>query len=112
MALTQPQPRPQRKTAVRDGVTLDFGHIELTGSLVHDPGRELLELITDEGPERLATNLRGYGLVPAPGNVFVKDWSEHAGLTDSLVAQGLAKKVRQVAVGPFDSTAYEVELTI
>lgn len=98
--------------AVQDGVTVDFGPLELTGSLLHDRDHDMLKLIDDEGGEHLATSLRAYGLVPAPGNVFIKDWSEHAGLADRLEAQGLVKKVRELSVGPFSSTAYEVEVTI
>lgn len=97
---------------VRDGVTLAFGAVELTGSLLHDRSHDMLELIDAEGSESLATSLRGYGLLPAPGNVFIKDWSEHSGLAASLEAQGLVKRVRELSVGPFSSTAFEVEVTL
>lgn len=103
---------PEPNIAVRDGVIVAFGEVELTGSLLHDRSHDLLELVDDEGPESLATSLRAYGLLPAPGNVFIKDWSEHAGLTAALESQGLVKKVRELSVGPFSSTAFEVEITL
>lgn len=61
-------------------------------------------------PETLSVNLSGYGLRPSPGNVFIKDWSEHEGWTQKLVDAGLVEIVREVSVGPFSSRAYEVSL--
>lgn len=68
--------------------------------------------MTDECHERVSVNLEAYGLVPGPGHVFIKDWSEHSGLTASLQRAGLARVIRSVVVGPFSSTAYEVEVTL
>lgn len=61
--------------------------------------------------EVLSTNLGGYGLYPAEGNVFIKDYSEHKGLTDSLVEGGAVEVVRKVTFGPFNTNAYEVKVT-
>ena len=96
----------------KDGVTVDFGNIELSGSLRHDTEYQTLVLMTDEGPERLSVDLLSYGFIPAPRNVFIKDWSEHQGLTARLEAAGLVKRVRSVVVGLFLSTAHEVEVTL
>ncbi|UJW28796.1 hypothetical protein L3Q67_26410 [Saccharothrix sp. AJ9571] len=90
---------------------MEFGTIERTGSLVHDDERRLLMLLTDEGSECISVNLARYGLIPRPGNVFIKNWSEHAGLTACLERDGLVMPVRTVTVGAFASTAYEVEIT-
>ncbi len=103
---------PTTPPVVTDGVTIDFGVIELTGSFRHDDEQRLLELTTDEGIERISVNLSAYGLVPESGNVFVKDWSEHAGLTAGLVEAGLVSIVRAVVVGPFASTAFEVVVNV
>lgn len=97
---------------VKYGVTIEFSAIALNGSLHHDDERRTLTLMTDEGPERVSVNLEAYGLVPAPGRVFIKDWSEHSGLAESLQRAGLARLVRSVEVGPFASTAHEVEVTL
>lgn len=99
---------------IKHNVTVDFagGAISLTGDLVHHEDHRALELVTEEGPERLSTDLSAYGLLPAEGNVFVKDWSEHAGVADSLVLAGLARRTREVEVGPFGSTAYELEVLL
>ncbi|MFD2794588.1 hypothetical protein ACFS27_13610 [Promicromonospora vindobonensis] len=99
----------------KDDVTIVFGTTELTeltGSLHHDMGYQALTLMTDEGPERLSVNLLDYGFIARPGNVFIKDWSEGEGLTARLEAAGLVKRVHKVVVGPFCSTAYEVEVTL
>lgn len=61
-------------------------------------------------PEVLSVNLSDYGLYADAGNVFIKDYSEHEGLTQSLVEANLVKVVRQVTFGPFNTTAYEVEV--
>ncbi|WP_224280239.1 hypothetical protein [Nocardioides lacusdianchii] len=89
-------------------ITIDFGDFDLTGVLEHDrAGRELV-LVTDEGPEWLSIQLTQYGLIPEPGNVFIKDWSEHSGLAGRMAGQGLVTIVSSVNVGPFSSRAFEV----
>lgn len=97
---------------VKHGVTVDFGAIELTGSLHHDDAQRALTLLTQDGPERVSVNLEAYGLIPGPGRVFVKDWSEHSGLAARLAEAGLVEIIGSVLVGPFSSTAYEVEVTL
>lgn len=49
--------------------------------------------------EVLSVNLGGYGLTPEPNHVFVKDYSEHEGLTDALVASRAVKVVEPVQIG-------------
>ncbi|MFJ5725491.1 hypothetical protein [Streptomyces sp. NPDC093149] len=87
----------------KHSVTVSFGSIELIGTLHHDDESRSLVLETDEGPEHISVNLQSCGITPEPGNVFIKDWSEHAGLVQPL---------RELTVGPFGSTAYEVEVTL
>lgn len=99
-------------TTVRPDVTIDLGGIELTGSLHHDDEHRSLVLWTDEGPEVISVNLAAYGVTSEPGNVFIKNWSEHAGLTERLCKAGLVSPVHSIAVGPFRSTAYEVRVTL
>ncbi|NUQ96115.1 MAG: hypothetical protein HOY79_05970 [Streptomyces sp.] len=99
-------------TTVKHDVAVDFGAIELTGALVHDDENRVLELELVEGPEPISISLQGYGLTPEPGNVFIKDWSEHSGLAARLAQAGLVKPVHALTVGPFGSTAYEVQVTL
>ncbi|MFF4410144.1 hypothetical protein [Streptomyces sp. NPDC001404] len=99
-------------TTVKHDVTVDFGGIELTGVLVHDDENRVLELELDEGPEPISISLQGYGLMPEPGSVFIKDWSEHSGLTARLAQAGLVKPVHALTVGPFNSPVYEVQVTL
>jgi hypothetical protein len=93
-------------------VSIEFNGLELNGTLQHDIGHTCLTLFTDEGPERLSTSLQSYGYLPTLDNVYIKDYSEHSGLTAALVAAGLVRKVGAVDVGPFASTVHEVEVTI
>lgn len=100
----------------RTPVTIDFGSVTLTGLLEHDPVQNSLALLTDEGAEIISTNLiDAYGIVPEPGNVIIKDWSEHSGLAPRLEAQGLATIVQRHAVypqgrGSYKLDAYEIRL--
>lgn len=95
-------------------VTLDWlDSFALTGALIWHVDQHALPLETDEGPERLSINLSAYDLHPMGLNhVYVKDWSEHSGLTDNLVAKGLVSIVRRVRVGQFSSLAYEVAIVL
>ncbi|MGW6605598.1 hypothetical protein [Streptomyces sp. NPDC055036] len=96
----------------KSNVTVDFGFIELTGSLCHDDENRTLMLETDEGPERISVNLQSFGITPKPGNVFIEDWSKHAGLSARLEQAGFVTLVQMVLVGIFNSVAYEVEVTL
>lgn len=98
--------------ATKENVTIDFGGTKRTGLLCHDDENRVLLLETDEGPERISISLKAYGLTARPGSIFVKDWSEHNGLTTRLAAASLVRPLRTLAVGSFDSTAYEVEVTL
>lgn len=99
--------------AIREDTTIAFPFgVELTGRLIHDTERSVLVLETDEGPEPLSINLANYGLRPADGCVFVKGWSERAGLAESLEEQGLVEIVGRRVVGHFNSIAYEVRVLL
>ncbi|MCR1163172.1 hypothetical protein NEK97_17040 [Paenarthrobacter sp. UW852] len=97
---------------IKHSVAVDFGVIELTGTLQHADAQRSLVLLTEEAPERISVNLEAYGLVAGQGRVFIKDWSEHAGLAERLQEAGLVHIMRSVTVGPFASTAHEVEVTL
>lgn len=100
-------------SAIREDTTVTFpGGIEVTGRLIHDPERSVLVLETDEGPEPLSINLASYDLRPADGCVFVKGWSERAGLAESLEQRGLVEIVGRRVVGHYDSIAYEVRVVL
>lgn len=98
-------------TTIKEDVTVDFSTLALTGDILHCP--ELRAMILElpyELPEVISTNLGAYGLEAQVDTVFIKDWSEHAGLTTSLVASGVVEIVREVHVGPFASRAYETRV--
>lgn len=80
------------------------------GELSHDPSTALLEIVMEEESEVLSVDLMAYGLVPAPGCVYVKDWSEHSGLADALETAGLGQIQERVVVGPMDAVAYELRV--
>lgn len=95
---------------------LDFGHHDLlledfvlTGRVTYDPRRQLLELHGPDGDvEVLNTDLRTEGYLCFPGEVTLKDWSEHNGLCQALVDAGLVMRTETLVVGPFSSRAYRV----
>lgn len=92
-------------------ITVKFDHgFELQGTLLYHPEIGVLELHTDDGPERLSINLDADGLDTPADHVWIKDWSEHQGLTRSLRDAGMVRPVQVGKVGRFESTAYLVKL--
>lgn len=85
-------------------VVLMLEGFELEGRIVHSPGEcALTMLLPDGSDEALSVDLVSSGYVAFPGEVFVKDYSEHAGLPAALVEAGVCEPVEEVRVGPFDS---------
>src|SRR5699024_151427 len=91
-------------------VSLVLPHVTLTGHIRHDRGAGTLDLLDEQGVERLSTDLSVYGYVAEPGQVFIKDWSEHAGLADALVLARVVSPLESLRVGPFSSRAYRVRV--
>lgn len=86
-------------------------HTAKDASIVFDGDRNMLFVAHDEYErEVISTNLISYGYITMPGEVFIKDWSEHEGLTQSLVDAGLVEIIESVKVGPFQSTAHRVRI--
>lgn len=101
------------QTPVNKVITIKAKYVELTGSLftsTYVDGATALQLMTEEGPETLSVNLSAYGLHPDPGNVFIKDYSEHEGLAQALVKAGLAEIVREVVIGGYGARGHELKL--
>lgn len=99
-------------TTIRDRVELDLPHLTLGGVLSYNPARASL-IVADHGTgeaEVLSVDLAVYGYVAAPGEVFVKGWSEHSGLATALEVAGVARIVETMLVGPFDSPAHRMQL--
>lgn len=105
-------PASAAATTIERELTFDFDGLDYTGILQFIPGDALLVMFDQEGPEVFSVDLSVYGLLPDLGNAFIKDWSEHQGLTRALEKAGLVRSVRTVTVGPFKSTAHEVEVTL
>lgn len=98
-------------TTIKEDVTVSFSSLTITGDIQHNPALHALLLVDPSEPyEVITTNLSAYGLLPQDDTVFIKDWSEHDGLTASLVDAGVVEIVREVRVGPFKSRAYEVRV--
>lgn len=91
-------------TPLQEETTLAFNGIELTGRIEHDPAQSALEMLFSDGDsEVLTVDLLAAGYVAFPGEVFVRGYSEHAGLPAALVAAGLCEEVEKISVGPFGS---------
>lgn len=99
-------------TTIRDRVELALPNVTLSGVLSYNPAHASLIIADHETGEAevLCVDLTVYGYVAAPGEVFVKGWSEHSGLATALEVAGVARIVETVIVGPFDSPAHRMRL--
>ena len=101
----------QQPEYLTDHISLQFGeHVRLDGYAAYDQPRGLLYFITDEGYEVLSVVLEAYGFVAPLGCVWIKDWSEHTGVTEQLVSLGVVSYEKTVRVGPFNSPAHLVSV--
>jgi hypothetical protein len=100
--------------SVEKNASVDFSAVTISGEVLYFAEENVLVLMDEQtgGRERLSTNLGAYGLTPKPGHVFIKDWSEHAGVAASLADAGLVELTEKYAVGQFESTAYEARVVI
>lgn len=105
---------PERPVLLRSNVSLTFSTLTITGELLSYPNQRALVLVDpqDNDTSHLSTNLEAYGLHAPEGSIFIKDWSENAGVTAQLVAQGLVEIESTHTVGPFNLTAYQVRLCV
>lgn len=112
-------PEPPQETESPARIILSSGadllpQSGLRGALVWEPATSSLVFVHVDGgvpeDEVLSVDLLVHGFVAEPGNCFVKNWSEHAGVTASLSEQHLVRVVREVKVrtGPAVGTAHEV----
>lgn len=88
--------------------TLRLPHCTLRGEIRYFRSSSMLELIssTTGDSEVLSVDLVSHGYVATSGQVWIKDWSEHAGLAHALVEAGVITTIHHVTVGPFGSKAY------
>lgn len=100
-------------TTLEDGVTLAFNEIELTGCIEHDPAQHALEMLFPDGDsEMLTVDLLASGYVAFPGEVFVRDYSEHSGLPGALIAAGVCELLEELSVGPFGSRVVRMRVLV
>ena len=87
----------------QESTTLELAEIELEGDLYYDAEQNALCLVEPETGEDeiLTVNMLGAGYVAFPGEVFVRDYSEHSGLPAALVAVGVCEEVEKISTGPF-----------
>lgn len=99
---------------VARNTSVDFSAVTIRGDVVYLGAQDSLVIVDKSTgvPEALSTNLSAYGITPRPGHVFIKDWSECSGLTESLADSGLVEIVETHSVGPFESKAYEVKVLV
>lgn len=87
---------------LHEGITLAFNEIELAGRIEHDANQHALEMLFPEGDSEILTvDLHSSGYVAFPGEVFVRDYSEHSGLPDALAVAGVCELVDTLSIGPF-----------
>ena len=92
-------------STLQEEITLAFNEIQLTGRIEYDPAQNMLEMLFPDGDSEILTvDLLASGYVAFPGEVFVRDYSEHSGLPAALVAAGVCGEVEKLSVGPFSSS--------
>lgn len=99
-------------TTVRESALLSLTDLDRAGEIRYHSRQHALVLIdpTTAEEEVLTMNLLSSGYVAEPGEVFVKDWSEHSGLAAALVAARVANHVESLRVGPHGATAHRLQI--
>ncbi|MGO1851847.1 MAG: hypothetical protein ACTH0V_00375 [Microbacteriaceae bacterium] len=97
---------------IRHSFTVAYPQMTLTGDIEYDPAQHALAHVNaDTGEEEVLTvNLFDAGYVAAPGEAFIKDWSEHAGFAQALDDACVVEIIEAVTVGPFRQTAHRVRV--
>lgn len=91
------------------GTTLFLPDGVMSGTITYEARTQQLSIAyEDGGTEVLSIDLTLDGYMSAPGECFIKDWSEHSGLCEALVDAGIVMRVETLQIGPFDSRAYRV----
>lgn len=92
-------------------ITLYFGEkVRYVGRVTYGGANGLLYFVADEDNEVLSVNLEAYGLTTPPGHAWIKDWSEHSGVTSQLINVQAVTHKQTALVGPFDSPAHLVQV--
>lgn len=101
-------------TTIRENALLSLTSLDRAGEIRYDAQQHALALInpTTGEEEVLTLSLLSSGYVAEPGEVFVKDWSEHSGLAAALVAARVANHVESVRVGPHGATAHRLQVVV
>lgn len=99
-------------TTVRENALLSLTDLDRAGEIRYHSRQHVLVLIdpTTAEEEVLTMNLLSSGYVAEPGEVFVKDWTEHSGLAAALVAARVANHVESLRVGPHGGTAHRLQI--
>ena len=100
-------------STLQEGITLAFNEIELTGRIEYDPTQNMLEMLFSDGDSEILTvDLLASGYVAFPGEVFVRDYSEHSGLPAALAAVGVCELVEKISIGPFGSRVVRMRVLV
>lgn len=99
-------------TTIREHAVLSLPDLDLVGDIKYDRRQYALKLVdpTTGEEEVLTLSLLASGFVADPGQVFVKDWSEHTGLAAALVAVQICHHIETVNIGPNGVTAYRLQV--
>ena len=99
-------------TTIRSNALLSLTSLDRAGEIRYDSRQHALVLVDPATAEEevLTVNLLGSGYVAEPGELFVKDWSEHSGLAAALVAARVATHVESFQVRPHGATAHRLRI--
>ncbi|MBC3179867.1 hypothetical protein [Corynebacterium lujinxingii] len=91
-------------------ITLSLPNYELTGVIRHDANLRILELIDPDTGDSEVLSITLPDHSPASECVFVKDYSEHRGLTAALIRVGVGVVIRELKIGCFRSRVIELRV--
>ncbi|MDK6274151.1 hypothetical protein QP116_00015 [Pseudoglutamicibacter cumminsii] len=98
----------------REAVSFRLSDIELEGEFHYDSVESSLYLVDPEPGEDevLTVSLLRDGYFAFPGEISVRDYSEHFGLPAALVAAGICGEVEEISIGPFGSRVVRMRVIV
>lgn len=99
---------------IRTNATVAFNTLTITGDIEYNVERRLLVIVDDETgmPEPIGSAMEGLGITAEEGQTIIKDYSENAGVTDSLVAAGVVAKRASCQINQFGSMVHLVDVLV
>lgn len=95
-------------------ITLNYADGPYSGELIFNPDDGLILIHHNTGePEFYSADLLDYGYTPIDlTETFVTEGPGYTGLANALVEAGVAEIIDHFTIGPFNTPAYRLDITI